>query len=459
VITLVVDSPSRPIAFPLTGSSGEIIAGSLPDHAIYLPYKGISRRHFGLSLKDGVWWIRDLESTNGILINGKKTKEAKLRVGDMIQAGTVQIRVESSEEFQSIEAPPSSDASQQSQETDKVGMVPLKSAGPVYSFPKLTFPEGFLPCNSQGMLDIFRKIYSVRESDANVLLVGETGTGKDMIARTLHLSSKRSKGPFIAINCAAIPEELAEAELFGIGDKVATNVSKRIGKIAQADKGTLFLDELSAFPYELQAKVLRALQDKSVTPIGESRSIPVDFRLISATNLEPSDLIQAKKLREDLYHRLATVEITLPPLRERKEDLEVLIPPLLLQLAQLENKRVPGISKRLMSLLIHYPYPGNMRELTNILRSMVALAHPGEILDVHLIPGKILEPQDASSLPADPSLAENPYDLRKTVNNLTKGLIVQALSKNDGNVKKTASYLKISTFGLRKMMKRLGIQK
>lgn len=459
MITLVVDSPTRPISFPLTENMEEMIAGSLPDNAIYLPYKGISRRHFSLLQKKGIWWVRDLGSTNGILLNGKTVTEAPLQNGDVLQAGTAQIRVENSEEMEPIELL-SVEASQEALETDKVGMVPLKSATPIYAFPKLVFPEEFLTGSSPAMNDIFQKIHSIRESDASVLLVGETGTGKEMIARTLHLSSNRSKGSFVAINCAAIPEELAEAELFGIGDKVATNVSKRTGKITQADKGTLFLDELSAFPYELQAKVLRALQEKSVTPIGENRPIHVDFRLISATNLEPADLIHDQKLREDLYHRLATVEINLPPLRERKEDLEILIPALLAQLARKENKRLPGITKRLMTLLIHYPYPGNMRELTNILRSMVALAHPGEILDVHLVPSKML-PQNSGGAAylSDSGSREKPYDLRKTVQDVTKGLVVEALAQNEGNITKTADHLKMTTFGLRKMMKRLGIGK
>lgn len=457
---LTVDSGARPIVFSLNESDSEIIAGSLPENGIYLPFKGISRRHFCMFWKNGEWWIRDLQSTNGILLNGKRVSEAAVRSGDMVQAGTALIRVESGEsEIQPIQQASDSEMQNQSEATDKLGMVPLKTTTPVYSFPKLVFPEEFIPCHSGAMTGIFQKIHSMSDSDASVLLIGETGTGKEMMARILHLSSKRSRGPFVAINCAAIPEELAETELFGIGEKVATNVNQRKGKIVSADKGTLFLDELSAFPYEIQAKLLRALQEKSVTPIGENRSISVDFRLISATNQEPDELIRSQKLREDLYHRLATVELELPPLRERKQDVEVLVPELLHQIAKKEGKRLTGISKRLMALLVNYQYPGNIRELTNILRSMVALAHPGEILDIHLLPEKLLSSTMKGGTRQVQAKTNEPFDLRETVQKYTKELIEQALALNNGNVKKTAEHLKVTTFGLRKTMKRLGIQK
>jgi transcriptional regulator with PAS, ATPase and Fis domain len=460
VITLTVESSTRPIVFPLLDSASEMIAGSLPENAIYLPFKGISRKHFAIVKKKNDWWIRDLGSTNGILINGKKVAEAPLKRGDLIQAGTASIRIESTdEEFQAIQPVGNSVIKNEGLETDKVGMVPLQPSVPMYSFSKLKFPEDFVPCHSTAMMEVLQKINSICDSDANVLLFGETGTGKEMMARTLHLSSKRSAGPFVAINCAAIPEDLAETELFGIGEKVATNVSQRKGKIVAADKGTLFLDELSAFPYDLQAKVLRALQEKTVTPIGENRPITVDFRLVSATNQEPEELIQEQKLREDLYHRLATIEINLPPLRKRKEDLEILIPALLYQISKTEDKHLAGISKRLMALLINYDYPGNIRELTNVLRSMVALAHPGEILDIHLIPEKILDVRTLGGAPFLQEKKNKPYDLRETVQNVTKELIVQALAQNNGNIRKTADYLKVTTFGLRKTMKRLGIRK
>jgi DNA-binding NtrC family response regulator len=461
VIKLVTGSTERPVEFPLIETSGELIAGSLPDNAIYLPYKGISRQHFSVSWKDGNWYVRDLSSTNGTLLNGQKISESIIRSNDIIQAGTMMIRVEASQqEFRPIEAVPTGSLLGDRKKTDKVGMVPLEQYSPIYSFTRLVIPDGMVMCQSQAMVEVYRKIDSICESDTNVMLVGETGTGKEMLAHMLHLSSRRASGPFEAINCAAIPTDLAESELFGIGEKVATNVNQRKGKMALADNGTLFLDELSAFPYDLQSKILRAVEERAVTPLGENRSVSVNFRLISATNLSPAELIRTHSLREDLYHRLATVEIQIPPLRERPEDLEVIIPALLHQISTNENKRFPGISTRLMSLLFHYSFPGNIRELINILRSTVVLAHPGELLDIHLIPEKILQFKTSSTSDIyENAMGNKPFDLRETLHEISRKMIEHALTLNNGNIKDTAAHLKVSTYGLRKMMKRLGITK
>jgi transcriptional regulator with PAS, ATPase and Fis domain len=461
VIKLVTGSTERPIAFPLPEVPDELIAGALPENAIYLPYKGISRQHFSLRLKNGEWYIRDLDSTNGTLLNGKKITESKIRPKDTIQAGTVLIHVEASEhEFRPIESVSTGTSPEDRKKTEKTGSIPLEGYQPIYSFKRLVIPDQMVMCKSAAMVDIYRKIDSICDSDANVLLVGETGTGKEMMAKMLHLSSKRAPEPFVAINCAAIPADLAESELFGIGERVATNVNQRKGKMALADKGTLFLDELSAFPYDLQAKILRAVEEKAVTPLGENRPLNVNFRVVSATNLSPDELIQTHKLREDLYHRLGTVEIQIPPLRERPEDLEVIIPSLLHHIAQNENKRFPGISSRLLSLLLHYSFPGNIRELINILRSMVVLAHPGELLDIHLIPEKIIQSKESSgSFFSENALGKEPFDLRETLHDISRKMILYALNLHDGNIKKAAAHLKISTFGLRKMMKRLDIKK
>ncbi len=313
---------------------------------------------------------------------------------------------------------------------------------------------------SQAMMETYKKLHSIADSDINILFIGETGTGKDFLSNMVHLSSKRSGGPFIPVNCAALPSELVEAELFGIVEKAATNVNQRKGKIMAAEDGTLFLDELGSFPIALQPKILRSIEDKSVTPIGENRRIPVNFRVLSATNEDPQDLMRQGKLREDLYHRLAAIEIYIPPLRERKDDLEVLIPALLYQISAKENKRLTGISKRLLALLMSYSYPGNVRELINILKAMVALAHPGEVLDVHLVPEKLLGSGGGSvSDLMDVTLQEGKFDLRTTVDEFTKRLILRVLDHHQGNVPKAAEQLNVTPFGLRKMMKRLSIEK
>ncbi|HEY4491348.1 MAG TPA: sigma 54-interacting transcriptional regulator, partial [Acidobacteriota bacterium] len=264
--------------------------------------------------------------------------------------------------------------------------------------------------------------------------------------------------PFIAVNCAAIPADLAEAELFGIGEKVATDVKERKGKMVLADKGTLFLDELSSIPLDLQAKLLRSVEDRLILPVGENKPQKADFRLVAATNQDPKELLRLGKLRQDLYHRLATVEIHIPPLRERKGDLDILIMGLLQHISKKEKKYVPGISKNLFAQLATYSYPGNVRELINILTSMIALAHPGEVLDIHLLPPKVREMQDQKEA-FDGDLEKTSMNLHAALEEMSRRMITRALQLRQGNITQAANDLGLTPFGLRKMIKRLDIHK
>lgn len=457
MLILTANLPGRMLNFPLQNPGQKIVAGALPENNIYLPYQGVSRHHFSISFESSGWKIRDLGSRNGVRLNGKVTQEALLKPGDVIAAGVVEITVKdvSTESLMPIPAAaeklPSSATT-----TGALGNIPLQGLAQA-SLLQLTVPDGMVLGNSAPMLEIYQKVQSLVDSDVNVLLLGETGTGKEMFAQIFHLSGKRKSFPFFAINCAAIPAEMAEAELFGIGEKVATNVGRRKGKMEMANGGTLFLDEISAFPIELQAKILRALEERVIYPVGENRPVRTDFRLIGASNEDPQDLIRNGKLREDLYHRLATVEICIPPLRDRKEDLEPLVLGLLQSITRKEGKQIAGISRNLFSLMASYPFSGNIRELVNILRAMVALAHPGEILDIHLAPGKLL--QNLRSPDSNLDLANSDQiDIHREIDKLSEKLILQALEKHDWNISKAAKFLNLTPFGLRKMMKRLGIQ-
>jgi transcriptional regulator with GAF, ATPase, and Fis domain len=461
MITLVVSCMGRTLSFPLRDDMQEIKAGSLPDNTIYLPFKGISRRHFLVKKNGRGWLVEDLGSRNGVTVNGKKITRSRIKPGDEIRAGIIQIKVESSTaDMAPLPIAPIRTASAGDSETDRVGHLPIAEEDYLFSFPNLIFPKGMIVGKSFVMLEVCRKIHSIAGADVNVLLVGETGVGKEMFAQTLHLSGKRSKGPFVAVNCAAIPTDLAEAELFGIGEKVATNVNRRQGKMVIADQGTLFLDELGSFPPALQAKVLRAIENHAIYPVGENRPHVVDFRLIAATNQDPVELRDTGKLREDLYHRIATVEIHVPPLRERRGDLEVLIMSFLQQLNHSSGKNIPGISSRLFAVLLEYPYPGNVRELINVLSAMVALAHPGEVLDLHLAPVHVLQRKagDRIERPSPQSRSQTEkIDLHEVVNRTTKNLVFQALTLHRGNITKAANHLNITVFGLRKMIKRFDL--
>lgn len=324
MLIIVAECHGRTIQFPLTEGLQEINVGSRPENQIYLPYKGVSRLHFSLIRDTTGWLLKDQGSTNGTRVNGSRIREAAIHPGDVILAGIVEFTIKEMDETDLVFIPAKAVPIADTEKTDKVAPGMSLDEG-TFDSARLVFPEGMVAGKSAAMMEIYRRLDSIADSDISVLLVGETGTGKEVIARILQLSGKRSAGPFIAVNCSAIPSELAEAELFGIGEKVATDVSRRKGKIAMADRGTLFLDELSTFPIGLQAKILRAIEEKAVTPIGEHDLIPVNFRLICATNEDPKDLIQNGRLREDLYHRIAAVEICIPPLRERKVDLPALI--------------------------------------------------------------------------------------------------------------------------------------
>lgn len=463
MLVLVADCYGNLIHIPLRENLKEIRAGSLPENNIYLPYKGVSRHHFSLTHKRHQWMLRDLESKNGTCLNGKRIHTSPIAAGDTIQAGIIRFSVHQMEEESDpiLLSSGKPDESTADLETDKVGDVAVENRESIYSFPKLVLPPGSIIGKSPAMRNAFQKLHSLVDSVVNVLLIGETGVGKEMFAQTLHLSGKRASGAFVPVNCAAIPTELAESELFGIGEGVATNVSQREGKIAFADGGTLFLDELSSFPLTLQAKILRAIEDRLIYPVGENKPQKVNFRLIAATNQNPLELVRAGKLREDLYHRLATVEIQIPPLRERTEDLSSLILGLLRQISEKEDKKVSGLTKRLYAALCTYSYPGNVRELVNILHGMVALASPGELLDITLLPQKVL----AATLeqPVD-DLIQTDVDqtsvrLHETLDEMTRRLIHQAFQLYPNNYTRAARYLNVTPFGLRKMMKRLGIEK
>jgi transcriptional regulator with PAS, ATPase and Fis domain len=279
MLVLVADCHGRIIQFPLKEEYSEVTIGSLPENLISLPYKGVSRRHFSLIRQNDGWLLKDLGSTNGTRLNGSKVKEATIKPDDSILAGVVEFKVkESDTELFLLQTSKGNEQAIQTNRTDRFGDIETGLQQGIFASHKLIFPSGMIPGQSSQMMNIYQRIHSLADSDVNVLFIGETGTGKEMFARMLHSSGKRSTGPFIAVNCAAIPSELLEAELFGIGEKVATDVSSRKGKIELADHGTLFLDELGAFPISLQAKVLRAIEEKIITKIGEHRGNAVDFR-------------------------------------------------------------------------------------------------------------------------------------------------------------------------------------
>jgi transcriptional regulator with GAF, ATPase, and Fis domain len=239
--------------------------------------------------------------------------------------------------------------------------------------------ERFLVGESAPIKKVIDMISRVAPSSVSVLITGESGTGKELVARLIHEKSPRREGPFVAINCASLPETLLESELFGIERGVATGVEARPGRFEQAHGGTIFLDEIGDMPLSLQAKILRVLQERESERVGGRRKTPLDIRVLSATHAHLPSLVAERRFREDLYYRLRVVEILLPPLRERREDLPRLIRYFLERFASREGGRPAVLARDAMAALLAHPFPGNVRELENLLEGAAALAQGGEI--------------------------------------------------------------------------------
>lgn len=288
--------------------------------------------------------------------------------------------------------------------------------------------------NAPSMQRVYERINRVSGTDATVLINGESGTGKELAARALHKLSPRKNLPFIAVNCGAIPESLAEAELFGALKGAYTGANQdKIGKLQSADKGTLFLDEIGELPLALQANLLRFLQEGTITPLGSHQEIQLDVRVIAATHRDLPAMVQDKSFREDLYYRLNIVPINMPPLRERQEDIAKLIQFFIDKASIRHNIPAPEISKTTLKKLMEYHWPGNVRELSNNIERFVLLGDEQELLH-----------SQSTKLTSQPSgqftLPDEGIDWEK----FEKDCLAQALKKHNGNRTKAAQFLSMS---------------
>ncbi|MFY1664683.1 sigma-54-dependent transcriptional regulator [Pseudomonas sp. Pseu.R1] len=309
----------------------------------------------------------------------------------------------------------------------------------------------------------FRKVLqavdSVRESSATILLTGESGTGKEMVARAIHKHGNRADKPFVAVNCAAIPEGLLESEMFGHKKGAFTGaVSDRIGRFQQADKGTLFLDEVGDMPLALQAKILRALQERVIEPVGDPRERKVDVRVIAATNKGLLEAVARKEFREDLYYRLNVFPIPLPALRERVEDIPALARHFAHVLGATAGKRITGFSPEALLAMANYPWPGNIRELQNCVERATIVASSQTIeesdLPAYLFGAKPLESSTASILSDGPGI---PSDLDAALAEVEKAYILAALHESNGVQAAAAQRIGISERSLWYRLKKLEI--
>lgn len=308
--------------------------------------------------------------------------------------------------------------------------------------------KGFVGVSPQ-ILSVFDLLEKVIPTRSNILILGESGTGKGLVAEVVHSNSQRKDKPFISINCSAIPENLLESELFGYRKGAFTGAaSDKKGLITMADQGTLFLDEIGDMPLSLQAKILKVIETGEVCPIGETKSIHTDIRLVAATNKNLEEQIQKGLFREDLYYRLNVIEVRIPPLRERKEDVDVLARHFVETYSEENNKKVVGITNEAMDILLNYPWPGNIRELRNVIERAVVLSGSGKI-DVSELPDRLKIARSGKNVQA----------LKARLDYYEEKIIKDALEAYAWNKDEVARELDVDLATLYRKIKKLGIEK
>ncbi len=315
------------------------------------------------------------------------------------------------------------------------------------------FKVDFIISASRRMEEALNLVKRAAPSTATVLILGESGTGKELIARAIHYASPRADQPLVKVNCAALPENLLESELFGHEKGAFTGaVGRRIGRFEQADQGTIFLDEIADLSPPLQSKLLRVLQEKEFERVGSSQTLKADVRVIAATNRNLEEEVRKGTFREDLYYRLNVVTIALPPLRERKEDIPPLIEHFLRKYSRENQKAVVSLSKEAKDLLMNYHYPGNVRELENIMERAVVLSR-GDTITTQDLPLNLRESKVEDLMRE----AAGGRSLRETLEEIERLRITQALEKSHGVQTRAAEELGISERVLRYKMKKYGI--
>ncbi|MBX6423063.1 sigma-54-dependent Fis family transcriptional regulator [Thermosulfurimonas sp. F29] len=309
---------------------------------------------------------------------------------------------------------------------------------------------------SRAIREVFRLIDKVAPTESTVLILGESGTGKELVARAIHARSRRRHGPFVPVNCGAIPEELLESELFGYERGAFTGATRsKPGRFELAHGGTIFLDEIAEMSPKLQVKLLRILQERRVERLGGERAFPVDIRIIAATNRDLEREVAEGRFREDLYFRLNVIPIKLPPLRERKEDIPLLAKHFLARFCEREDLPLKKLSDGALRRLMEYHWPGNVRELENLMERLVILTE-GEIIEEKDLPEHI---RSASPVPICPpgKFPVDGFSLPRALREFERELILQALEISGGVKSRAARLLGIKRTTLIEKMKRLGL--
>jgi transcriptional regulator with PAS, ATPase and Fis domain len=417
---VVVDGPSRGATASVTTGTARV--GAAPGNDLTLADPTVSRVHCELVTRGDAIAVRDLGSTNGTFVEGVRLREGDVPPGAILRVGSSAFRVDVGQEPAFVE---------------------LSTQG---SFGELV-----------GASLEMRRLYAVLEriapTDATVLVEGETGTGKDVLARSLHAASPRASGPFVAVDCGAIPENLVESELFGhVRGAFTGAISDRKGVFEEAHGGTLFLDEIGEMPVALQPKLLRAIESRTVRRVGSPTSRPVDVRIIAATNRALARCVNDGTFREDLYYRLAVVALALPPLRTRREDIPVLARHFHQLLA---GDGAPPLSPEFAARLVARSWPGNVRELRNFIERSVSLG----LVDAPVRPSRPPPPGPLQSVEGIVALRLPLKEARQAwIESFESVYVRDVLRKSAGNVTRAAERAGVSRRFLQRMVARLGIK-
>ncbi|UCE66142.1 MAG: sigma-54-dependent Fis family transcriptional regulator [Candidatus Zixiibacteriota bacterium] len=312
---------------------------------------------------------------------------------------------------------------------------------------EVEIPEGIIG-ESKAIKNVLADVHRIAQSDATILIRGESGTGKELVANAIHNASPRAKGPFLAVNCASLPETLLESELFGYEKGAFTGaVSRRLGRFELAGKGTIFLDEIGDITPAIQVKLLRVLESKKIQRLGSGKDIPVDIRILTATNRDLESKMQNSEFREDLFYRLNVIPLTIPPLRERRDDILPLTEHFIKKYSVKNNKNIKGITAEAKDLLLNHSWPGNVRELENLIERAIVLV-PGDVIDL-----KDLDPFIAQR-PASPAPGFDNLNLE----HIEKQAIIEALKRTAGSLTKASEILGIHRNSIRLKINKYGIK-
>ncbi len=428
---VILSSPAKGKKLDLNRPITKI--GKKEDNDLVLDEKTVSRNHVEITQTEDSYRIKDLDSTNGTFVNDIRVKEAYLTPGDIIRLGTVRTEFIAFDEKVSIE-------------------------------PSTRQEFGPLLGRARRMRQIFSLLEKISPTNATVLVEGETGTGKDLVARAIHQNSPRKNKPFVVFDCSAVAQNLIESELFGhVKGSFTGAVGTRKGAFEEASGGTIFLDEIGELSLDLQPKLLRALEQREIKKVGSNESIPIDVRIVCATNRNLRKEVSENRFRQDLYYRLSVVKIHLPPLRERPDDVPLLIEKLLangrFNVTPDGKLKVTRVEDEALKMLSRYQWPGNVRELVNILERIVPMVDGNTISgkDVHMIFEEMEQDEEATErMTVDMALPFKEAK-QKIVEVFEKDYLAALLRRNHYNISKTAREAGIDRKHIRNLLKKYGI--